>query len=156
MRNSMLVVYALGLALSVFALTADPFIGTWEVDPARSGVLAPKSEVYTVTADGSDGVRLTKDSVGFTGVSHHAVGTCKFDGKDYPVTGHSLPDATRSVKRIDAHTWKIILKSEGKLVSETREVVSDDGTTLTVTGTVSGAFTVNGKTYEVMTVYQRK
>jgi hypothetical protein len=156
MRNFMLVVYSVGVTVCAFASVADPFIGTWEMDPARSGASSPKSEIYAVTPDGSNAVRLTKDYVGGKGVSHHATGTCKFDGKDYPVTGHSLPGATRAVKRINAHTWEVTLKSEGKIVTETREIVSDDGSTLTVTGTVRGTFATDGQTHEIMTVYRRK
>ena len=94
--------------------------------------------------------------MGSKGTSNHAGGMCKFDGKDYPVTGHLLPEATRAVKRINAHTWIVTLRSAGKLVHETREVVSDDGKTLTATGTVSGAFSANGQAHDFTMIYTRQ
>lgn len=151
MRNSMLLICSLGLAGLATAFAADPFIGTWKMDP-RSDEGAPKSELYTISPEGSDGVRLTKDVVGGKGTSNHAGGMCKFDGKDYPVTGHLLPDATRAVKRINSHTWVVTLKSAGKLVHETREVVSEDGKTLTATG----AFSANGQTHDFTAIYTRQ
>jgi hypothetical protein len=145
----------LGLALAATAFAADPFIGTWKMDP-RSDEGAPKSELYTISPEGSGAVRLTKDVVGSKGTPNHAGGVCKFDGKDYPVTGHLLPDATRAVKRISPHTWVVTLKSAGKVVHETREVVSDDGKTLTATGTVSSAFSASGQAHGFTAIYTRQ
>jgi hypothetical protein len=146
----------LGLLLAATASAADPFIGTWKMDPARSDVTTPKSETYVVAPEGLDSIRLTRDYVGTNGASHHNTGTCKFDGKAYPVTGHSLPGATRAVKRIDARTWVVTLKSEGKLVHESKDVVSEDGNTLTMTGTISNAFSANQQTHAFTMVYARQ
>ena len=65
-------------------------------------------------------------------------------------------EAAREVKRINAHTWVVTLKSAGKLVHETREVVSDDGKTLTATGTVSAAFSANGQAHDFTMIYTRQ
>ena len=156
MRNTTLILCSLSFVLCATAAAADPFVGTWKMDPARSSVIAPKSETYVVTLADSGAVTLTKDYVGSSGASHHNTTKCKLDGKDYPVTGHQLPGATRAVKRIDPHTWQVTLKSAGKLVNETREVVSDDGNTLTVTGIVTGAFATDGQTHDIKTIYTRQ
>ena len=154
MRNAALILYSLGLALSVTAWAADPFVGTWKFDPkqSKSSGNQPRSEIYRIAAKGSAGVALTKEYVSSNGVPHHITGTCKFDGRDYPVTGHPLPDATRALKRIDAHTWEMTLRSAGKPAQETREVVSNDGNTLTVTGTV----TVSGQIHDFTMIYTRQ
>jgi hypothetical protein len=150
------------LALSIPAYGADNFIGTWKMDPQQSKMTFVKdpggspttwSETYTIASDGSDGVILTKDYVSPQGVSSHIVGACKFDGKDHRVAGHPLPGATRALKRVNSHTWETTLKSEGKIVQEAREVVSEDGNTLTVTGTMM----INGvKHHDFISVYKRK
>ena len=64
----------------------------------------------------------------------------KFDGHDYPVkgTGPNQADyANRTVAhtRVDAHTFEVVVKLNGKLANTRRFVVSQDGKTLTDTGT---------------------
>lgn len=154
MRNSLPILFSLGLALSAIASAADAFTETWKFDPSRSKSTGSqsRSEIYTLAPEGSDGVAITKDEVSSNGAAHHITGTCKFDGKDYPVTGHPLPDATRAVRRINSHTWETTLRSAGTVVREAREVVSDDGNTLTATGRM----TLNGNMKDFTTVYTRQ
>lgn len=144
------------LVLAIVASGADPFVGTWELDPQHSktgGSPPASSETYTIASDGSDGVILTKDYVSSKGVSYHITGACKFDGKECPVAGHPLPGATRILKRLNSQTWETTLRSESKIVEEAREVVSEDRETLTRTGTI----TINGvKHHDFTWVYKRK
>jgi len=55
----------------------------------------------------------------------------KFDGKDYPVTGDSEGN-TRSLKKIDDHTFKATNKKDGKVTTSGRIVIAADGKTRTV------------------------
>jgi len=70
----------------------------------------------------------------------HEEANSKFDGHDYPVkgTGPNQADyANRTVAhtRVDAHTFEVVVKLNGKLANTRRFVVSQDGKTLTDTGT---------------------
>jgi hypothetical protein len=57
------------------------------------------------------------------------------DGKDNPVKGSPVPNATTALKRIDGRTLEAVNKVDGKVVTTTRVVVSADGKTLTATQT---------------------
>lgn len=64
----------------------------------------------------------------------------KFDGNDYPVKGtgpHEAVYANRTVAhtRIDEHTVEVVVNLNGKLANIRRLVASQDGKTLTDTGT---------------------
>jgi hypothetical protein len=58
----------------------------------------------------------------------------KADGSDQPVTG--LAHITAAVKEIDSHTIKIVVKKDGKTVSEQIRTTSENGRTLHVKVTV--------------------
>jgi hypothetical protein len=132
----------LALALPLLALAADaadPAVGTWKLDVAKStyqGIAAPKSEtrIYESTADG---MKLTTKTESATGEQGGTEATYKYDGKDYPISGSKLFD-TVAVTRVDSHTSKSVLKKGGKEVGHFTRVVSHDGKTLTTTTKVTG------------------
>ena len=127
-----LILAALSVSVSLWA--ADPAIGTWKLNLAKSKYSPgppPKSATITYEAHG-DGITRTGQSVGADGHTTSLQYTANFDGKDYPVTGSSTAD-TIALKRIDAHTGEATLKKGGKTVSTARRVVSQDGKTLTLT-----------------------
>jgi hypothetical protein len=116
----------LALSGSAIAAGADPVIGTWKLNIAKStGDSLPKSETRTYAA-ASDGIKLTYKRVGADGTESNVEATYKYDGSDYPVKGSSDFD-TLSVKRVDAHTIDSSLKKMGKPVGTTRRTVSADG-----------------------------
>ena len=59
--------------------------------------------------------------------------TAKFDGKDYPYKGNAGVDMV-SLRRIDANTFDITRKKDGKVVSLTHVAIAADGKTGNVTG----------------------
>jgi hypothetical protein len=62
----------------------------------------------------------------------HREWTAKFDGKDYPLLGHTDIDAdTIAIKRIDANTSTEVFKKAGREIMSTRVVLSKNGKTLT-------------------------
>jgi hypothetical protein len=141
-------------AFAVSATTADPVVGTWNLNIAKSTYdpgPPPKSEtrIYTGTADMNTVSWSGIDAAGKP-VSAHIAFQC--DGKDYPTAGSTDYDSI-AVKRIDAFTIETVLKKAGKPVGTTRRVVSKDGKVMTLT---SKATTVSG-TIEAMTrVYDRQ
>ena len=114
---------------------ADPLVGTWKLDTAKSKFSpgpAPKTITVIFEAAG-DGVKVTADSVGADDKATHTTYTGNYDGKDYPITGTDTGADTVSLKRIDASTTQRIDKKGGKVVMTFTRKVSADGKTLTVT-----------------------
>jgi hypothetical protein len=63
----------------------------------------------------------------------------KFDEKDYPVSGPTVPARfTMALRRIDARSIELIQKVGGKVVYRDMMTVSADGKTLTDVGMAEG------------------
>ena len=129
-------------ALSVAAMVvtsaaqADPFVGTWKTNVAKSKYSpgpAPKSGVQVVTAE-AGGYKAVTDTVPATGAPTHAEVSFKFDGKDNAVKGNPNVDTTAYTKN-DAHSYTATSKKGGKVTVTTKVVVSTDGKTRTATQT---------------------
>ena len=75
----------LAISGSCIAGSADPVIGTWKLNAAKStGASIPKSETRTYAA-ASDGIKLTYNRVGADGTERTVESTYKYDGNDYSV-----------------------------------------------------------------------
>jgi hypothetical protein len=126
------------LALGLTLWAADPAIGTWKLNVAKSKYSpgpVPKSATTTYEESG-DGIKRTGESVDADGKTTAMAYSAKYDGKDYPVTGSDAYDAI-TIKRINDRTSEATLKKSGKVVSTARRAVSADGKmmTITITGT---------------------
>jgi len=122
------------LALGMTLWAADPAIGTWKLNAAKSKYTpgpAPKSATITYQ-ETADGIKRTGESVDADGKTASFEYTAKFDGKDYPVTGSDLYDAI-TLKRINDQTAEATLKKSGKAVSHARRTISKDGKVMTLT-----------------------
>jgi hypothetical protein len=120
---------------SVSAQAADPLVGTWKLDVAKSKFSpgpAPKSITVTFEAAG-EGITVTADVVGAEDKTTHTTYTGNYDGKDYPITGSETGADTVSLKRVDARTTVRTDKKGGKVVMTFTRKVSSDGKMLTVT-----------------------
>ena len=131
-RTILLSLAALFLSASV-CFAADPNLGTWKLNEAKSklGKGAAKNTTVVYEAMG-DNVKVTVDGVGADGKPAHNEWTGKFDGKDYPVTGDPNSDM-RSYKRVNAHTLELTDKKGDKVILTGTVAVSADGKTRTVT-----------------------
>jgi hypothetical protein len=113
---------------------ADPVIGTWKLDVAKSTFRPgppPASQVrtYEATADGIKVTIVTEDAKGeTTNIEHPA----NFDGKDYPVTGSGGPYAI-SMTKLDDYQSESTLTHASKTIGKATRVVAEDGKTMTVT-----------------------
>jgi hypothetical protein len=139
MRTRSLIIYAtlitaLVLGLAVIAFAADPFVGTWKMNPAKSKTSfpLPKSITNTCTAQGNAQI-IVIDSVYADGTITHRSWTSTFDGKDHPVIGDPNTDMS-SETRVNPNTIEYVNKKNGKEVARGRVVVSKDGKTFTDTG----------------------
>jgi hypothetical protein len=126
------------LVLASLACTAsqpaDPLVGTWTMNPARSRFVpgpAPKS--LTVTYEQTPrGLHVIAESVSSDGATSRSEYTAAYDGKDYPITG--VPHVeTVSLRRIDALTSERIDKRAGKQVQSYTRQVYADGRNMVVT-----------------------
>ena len=139
-RRVLLLALGVSFLNAAAAVAADPQIGTWKLNEAKSkfGPGAPKNHTVIYESAG-DEVKVTVDGVDAKGQPLHHVWTGKFDGNDYAVTGNPAED-TRSYKRVNEHTLTFEQKKGGKVVLTGRVVVTADGKSRTVTtsGTVEG------------------
>ncbi len=121
---------------SSHAQSKDPWVGTWKVNLEKSTFdPGPKP---TVPAEvkiepAPNGMKTTIDGVNPQGEKTHTETVAAFDGKDYPVKGGPNPDATSTLKRINARSFENQGKVGGKATVTTRIVISADGKTLTAT-----------------------
>jgi hypothetical protein len=114
------------------AQAADPMVGTWTLDPARSKFSpgpAPKSVTLTFS-ETADGMKQTSDAVLPDGQTIHQEATAKADGKDYPLSGSPVADTVSFTRKGNARTR--VDKKGGKIVMTYDGVLSADGKTFTV------------------------
>ena len=116
------------------AQAADPILGTWTLNVAKSTYSPgppPKSMTVKFEAAG-DGIKSTADTIAADGSSTHTEYTANYDGKDYPLKGMKDAD-TVSLRRIDANSTERSDKMGGKVVRTYRRTLSADGKTMTAT-----------------------
>ena len=151
------VLTTLAVVLSVLTGTAaaqssDPMVGTWKLNATKS-----KGALFTsgtsVIAAAEKGIKATVDLTGTDGTPYHWEFTATYDGKDSPVTGSSPFGDSVALTRVDAHTVRIAVKQGGKPTITQTMVVSDDGTTRTITTTGKDA---KGQPINSTTVYEKQ
>ncbi|HEY7442567.1 MAG TPA: hypothetical protein VH701_09125 [Vicinamibacterales bacterium] len=141
MQKPLTAVVVASIAISAVALTAqtkpaDPWVGTWKTDLAKSTYSpGPKPTVApTVTIEQSGtAMKTTIAGTDAEGKPAKTETVWMFDGKDNPVKGAPAPNTTAAYKRIDDRTFEVSSKVDGKPTITTRVVISADGKTLTAT-----------------------
>jgi hypothetical protein len=144
---------ALLLVASSFARAADPQLGRWALDVAKSKLdrwLA--TEVTVVQEAVGDKVRVVADGVDATGKKTRSEWTGKYDGKDYRVTGDPTADS-RALAPINERTLALTVKKNGKVTLTGRIAVAPDGRSRTVVVTGTDA---NGVKFKSAAYYERK
>jgi hypothetical protein len=102
--------------------------GKWKSTDVKAS-----TELWEITPNGDDG--LTMKIVDF-----NAISSLKFDGKDYPATGPTIPkNFTLSVKKTGPRSLDMTEKMDGKVISTDIFTVSADGKTLTDISTSMGS-----------------
>jgi len=127
-------------ALALLAQSQEAFYGIWKVDVSKSKYSpgpAPKSNMKKYEP-WQDGFKATQDMVTAKGDKVHVEVVAKVDGKDYP--GKGSPDAdTFAFKRIDARSYEVTQKKDGKVTIVSKMVVAQDGKSRTITQTGKSA-----------------
>ena len=148
-----------GLILSFFffglaiCFAADPHMGTWKLNEAKSKITPGTNKFTTVTFKNMLGkIKVTQDGTDGAGKPIHIEWSGRFDGKDYRVTGDPNAD-TRAYRKVDDRTLEVTIKKKEKVTVKSRTVVSADGKTRT--GNVSGT-TPNGKKFKNVAVYDKQ
>ena len=126
------------------AFAADPIVGTWKLNVAKSKFIAGAAlTAGTRTYTESNGLyTLQQKQTGSDG--KEVSNTARYrEGKDEKqATGGTID--TTFAKKIDANTWDFDLKKDGKVVGHVHRVVSADGKTLTVQSTGMTLMGVSG------------
>jgi hypothetical protein len=145
-----LAVFITGVALS---LAADPNLGSWKLNEAKSKLApgATKNHTVVYAAEG-DKVKITVDGTTADGKATHSEWAGKYDGKDYPVTGETTHDS-RWYKKVDDRTLDFGAKKGGTSIGTGRVVVAADGKSRTVTTNLTNA---SGKTETSSAVYDKQ
>ena len=137
----------------VVSLAADPNMGAWKLNEAKSKIdPAGTKNTMVVYETAGDSVKVTVDGVGADGKPVHSVWTGKFDGKDYAVTGDPTSDM-RSYKQAGANTLELTGKKAGKVTVTGKIVIAADGKSRTVSTT---ATTADGKKISNSAVYDKQ
>jgi hypothetical protein len=143
------------VTFAVSALAADPFLGTWKRNVAKStstlgAVLAQTNIVEAIPG----GLLLKFNSPGSAPREVQYI----FDGKPHPITtpgttsGPSGADA-RVVRRLNDHAYEIKFLRQGKAVATSRTELSQDRKTETVN--TDGVDTAGAK-FHILWVHERQ
>ena len=136
------------VAISYAAAGANPNMGTWKLNEAKSKITpgSPKNTTVVYTADGGK-IKVTVDGVDKDGKPLHNEWLGMFDGQDYKIVGDPLLE-TRGYKQVDPNTVELWNKAGGKVMVTGKIVTAPDGKSRTLTTTRKDA---SGK--EVIDIY---
>jgi hypothetical protein len=145
------------VALSVIAtgacFAANPQMGTWKLNDAKSKIAPGMGKNTTVVySEQNDKIKVTVEGVDKDGKPTHGVWVGKFDGKAYPEKGNVPFDAV-AYKMVNDRTNDITTMKNGKTLWTGTITVAKDGKsrTATVNGTDD-----KGKKYSSKAVYDKQ
>jgi hypothetical protein len=159
------------LGLAVVALPragfaqSDPFIGTWQLNLAKSKFSpgpGPKSATMNVQGEGENN-NVTFAGINAEGNRQSLVLTWLYDGMPHAVTANTEANRlgllgqpnidARAFTRVDAYAVNISYMKAGKVVQTATAVVSRDGKTETITSTGTDA---NGQPINNVIVWDKQ
>ncbi len=147
------VAVALSFTATAACFAANPHIGTWKLNEAKSKLLPEMGKNTTVVyAEQKDKMKVTVDGVDKDGKTTHSVWVGKFDGKAYPVKGN-LPYNSVAYKVVNDRTYDLTAMKDGKMLWTGKSTVSADGKSRTVTLNGTGA---DGKKFKGKAVYDKE
>jgi len=145
---------AIGTGSVGSAADADPIVGTWKLNLAKSvfaGIPAVKSQTRTYSRSAPE-FTLVMITVSADGKETTTRTTYQLNGKDFPSMGNPDFDSLSGVQ-IDTNTAEFTLKRAGKPIGKIRRAVSADGQTLTVHYVLTNA---NGVQTSSLSVFDRQ
>jgi hypothetical protein len=121
------------MAAAASFAAANPHLGTWKLNEAKSKLAPGMGKNTTVTyTEQKDKIKVTIDGVDKNGKPTHGVWVGKFDGKAYPEKGNVAFDSL-SYKMVNDRTNDITAMKGGKTAWTGTIAVSKDGKSRTVT-----------------------
>ena len=154
MMKMRIAVFAMALSFVATAacFAANPHMGTWKLNEAKSKLVPGMGKNTTVTyAEQKDKIKVTVDGVDKDGKPTHSVWVGKFDGKAYSSKGN-LSWNSAAYKVVNDRTNDITAMKDGKIVWSGRITVAADGKSRTVT--INGT-DANGKKFSGKVVYDK-
>ena len=146
------VVTALSFAATVACFAANPQMGTWKLNEAKSKLAPGMGKSTTVTySEQGDKIRVAVNGMDKDGKPTQGVWVGKWDGKAYKTTGN-LPWDSAAYKVVNDYTNDITTMKDGKVMWTGHITVSKDGKSRTVT--VNGT-DANGKKFTSKSVYDK-
>jgi len=154
MMKTRIAVTALALSFTAAGacFAANPHLGTWKLNEAKSKLAQGMGKSTTVTyTEQKDKIKVTVDGVDKDGKPTHGVWVGKFDGKAYPAKGNMAWNSA-AYKEVNDRTNDITTMKDGKLVWNGRITVAADGKSRTVT--INGT-DEKGKKFSSKAVYDK-
>ena len=146
------VAVALSFAVAAACFAANPQMGTWKLDEAKSKLQPGMGKNTTVVYSEQGGkIKVTVDGVDKDGKPRHGVWVGKWDGKAYPSKGN-MPWNAAAYTVINDRTNDITTMKNGKVVWSGQITVSKDGKSRTVS--INGT-DANGKKFASKAVYDK-
>ena len=147
------VAVALSFVAAAACFAANPHMGTWKLNEAKSKLAPGMGKNSTVVySEQKDKIKITVDGVDKDGKPTHSVWVGKFDGKAYPVKGN-LPYNSVAYKVVNDRTNDITVMKDGKIGWTGQITVAADGKSRTVT--INGT-DANGKKFKGKAVYDKE
>ena len=146
------VAVALSFMAAAACFAANPHMGTWKLNEAKSKLVPGMGKNTTVTyAEQKDKIKITVEGVDKDGKPTHSVWVGKFDGKAYPVKGN-LPYNSVAYRVVNDRTNDITAMKDGKIGWSGQITVAADGKSRTVT--INGT-DAQGKKFKGKAVYDK-
>ena len=149
------------LVATVSAQTATgidkAYMGTWKLNVTKSKYenAQPPREGTRIHEDRGGGfVLVIQEGVNSQGVKTHQEYIYKPDGKEYPMAGPNQTSVQRiALKSVDALTVTYQIKTDGKVTTDGKRVVSKDGMTMTLENTTTNA---QGQRVHTIALYEKQ
>jgi hypothetical protein len=147
------VIVALSFMAAAACFAANPQMGTWKLNGAKSKLPAGMGKNNTVVySEAKDKLKVTVDGVDKDGKPTHGVWVGQADGKTYKMKGN-LPWDAAAYKVVNDHTYGITTMKGGKVRTTGTSTVSADGKTRTVATEGTDA---DGKKFKSKAVFDKK
>lgn len=130
----------------------DLFVGKWELrESDYENGEPPQNATYAIEYE-RNGYLVKMDWLTADGEPMRAEYFAVPDGEQYPLDNPQAENSTMSMVRVDEHTLDSTVKRGGEITAHTRRVLSEDGSTMTITQSTS---TPDGNTFKNVSVYAR-
>jgi hypothetical protein len=152
MKNVIFALAFFSLTLPAFGQGADPLIGTWKFNAAKStGSAAWRSLTLTFTAAGGQNLVAAADGVDIQGNPIHGTLRHTYDGMPHPMDGS--PDADSTIYTRLEDTINIVRFKQGKVVNVSQAVIVPNKTYTTTGVSINAA---KGQVEHYVNVFERQ